>query len=254
MNVTSITATAVRTITLSLVVLVLSSTAVSRAAAQGSFEGTITYSLTGIGNAPATITYSQKGGKLRQDISMSGAPPMVSIHDNESGEGITLMPQMKKYMVINYKTMSEQMKQMAGSMSGGTKPPIDFAKMKVTPTGKHESVAGVGCDHYTFAAADSKDDTQVDICGATGMGFFAMTGDVISSSASTAALMKAENPQLARLAANGFFALKMSVNSKGKPVTWEATHIEKRSLDNSLFKPPSDYTPFTIPGMPGKMP
>src|ERR1700674_5473912 len=75
------------------------------AAAQGTFEGTTTFSVTGFRKGGTTIRYSRKGSMLRQDISMPGAPAgMATIHNGETSEAITLIPQQKKYLVMNYKT------------------------------------------------------------------------------------------------------------------------------------------------------
>jgi hypothetical protein len=258
MQIIAMTASTPAALTMLLVAAIASPGAGGTAAAQGTFEGSITYTVTGLGKEGMTIRYSRKGSMLRQDMSVPGAPAgMATIHNSATSEAITLIPQQKKYLVMNYKTMGEGAKKMAASMSGGgggSRPAMDFSAMNVTPTGQHETIVGIRCDHYLFSKAGAQDDHKVDICGASGMGFFSMTGDVASSAASTMALMRSQNPQLAQLASKGFFALKMTVMSKGQPVSWQATQVDRHPLDDSMFKPPSDYTKLTLPGIPGLKP
>ncbi len=218
--------------------------------AQGNFEGSITYAVTGMGPSGATIRMSRKGTKFRQEISMpgrrGGMAGTVTIYDGDTGNAMTLMPQQKKYMVMNNKKLTDQMK----GASTGNPAAVDYSTMKVTKTGQHETVAGIGCDHYTFATTKTIEDTQVDICGAPGMGFFTMTGDLASSAASAMAMMKSQNPELAKLASKGFLALKMTITSKGKPMIWEATKVERGGVDDAMFQAPAGYTKFEMPGMP----
>ena len=59
----------------------------------------------------------------------------------------------------------------------------------------------------------------------------------------------ATNSDAAKLFADGFFPLKVVNTEKGKKeVVLEATRVEKKALEASLFVPPPDYTEMKMPG------
>ncbi|HXQ30184.1 MAG TPA: DUF4412 domain-containing protein, partial [Gemmatimonadales bacterium] len=138
-----------------------------------------------------------------------------------------------------------------GGAGGGTHKAPDLSKLKVTGPGAHETIAGMGCDDYHFESTDPSDKTSVDVCGAKGMGFLGAEGTMIPS---TAALMSSGHPELAGLAHDGFFPLKVKVLNGDKVTTMEATALSRDKPDASLFAPPADYTKFPIPGMMGGAP
>jgi hypothetical protein len=123
----------------------------------------------------------------------------------------------------------------------------------VTPTGKRETIAGLACEHYLFENTEDKDHTTVDMCGAKGLGFMGMAGEIGTSMPSTIALLRSQNPALVKLAREGFFPLRMSITGKsGKPMEWLVTQVDRRRPDASLFQPPAGYSEMTIPGAGGK--
>jgi hypothetical protein len=140
---------------------------------------------------------------------------------------------------------------MGGRGKGSGEAP-DFSKMKVTATGQHETIAGIGCDHYLFQNTEKKDAKPMDICGATGLGFMGMAGEASSMMPSTIALLRSQNPDLARLARQGFFPLKMTFPSEHGVAVWEVVSLDRRRPDPALFRPPAGYSQLTIPGMGGK--
>ena len=209
--------------------------------AQGSFEGVVTIRASMGSGAPAEMKYFQKGSKLRHESAMGGQSS-VSIINVATGETILLMPATRQYMVMNVNDMARQ-------MPAGAQAPPDLSQMKVTATGRRETIAGVQCEHYLFSDASSSGTT--DICGAAGMGFMG-AGKGMRTMPSTAAFARASNPQLAALARNGFFPLKMTMTaSGGVAASWQVTRCERRTLGASLFAPPSSYTKMTMPAMPG---
>jgi len=221
------------------------------AAAQGTFEGTVVYRVTGP-DAPQNgqIRLYEKGHLVRQDMEIPNEPPAVFIHDADKGESIVLIPARKQYIVMD-QAMGERMRGAAGGMAGRDSH-LDFSKVKVTPTGKHETIAGVGCDHYLFSSTDSKDDETVDMCGASGMGILAVPGSPTATVESTRALMQSQNPAIAKLARQGFFALKITANKGGEqPFVMEATQVDRHPPDNALFTVPSGYSQLAMPGMRG---
>ena len=233
----------------------LAATLAVPAAAQGTFEGLVVGKMTMPDGKVAPFRYYQLGSRIRQEFTIE-EHTMASIYDGTTGDAITLIPQQKKYMVMNLRQMSGAARQMAGAMGGrgkgsnGEAP--DFSKMKVTPTGRHETIAGIGCDHYLFQNTENEDAKPIDICGAPGLGFMGMAGEATSMMPSTIALLRSQNPELARLGHQGFFPLKMTFSGEHGNVTWEAVSLDRRRPDPSLFQPPAGYTLLSIPGMGGK--
>src|SRR6266581_826386 len=112
-----------------------------RAAAQGTFAGMVTYKVT-----------SPEG---------------------KTGDMISLVPQRKQYFVMNLR----QAAGVLGAMGGGKqKEAPDFSKLKVTATGRRDTIAGIACEHFLFESTEAKDHPPMDICGATGMGFMGSGG------------------------------------------------------------------------------
>jgi hypothetical protein len=71
-------------------------------------------------------------------------------------------------------------------------------------------------------------------------------GGALSSMASLAAM--ATGSDAAKLFADGFFPLKVVNTEHGKKeVVLEATRVEKKPLDASLFVPPPDYKEMKMP-------
>ncbi len=63
------------------------------------------------------------------------------------------------------------------------------------------------------------------------------------------------HPEWSKLLEGGAFPLKMTVTKNGQvESTMEATKIERKPLDDSLFTVPPDYREFKAPQMPGGMP
>jgi hypothetical protein len=215
------------------------------AAAQGTFEGLVIGKMTAPDGKVAPFRYYQLGSRIRQEYTIE-EHTMSMIYDGTTGDMLTIIPQQKKYMVMNLRQMSGAARQMAGAEAP------DFSKMKLTATGQHETIAGIGCDHYLFQNTEDKDHKPMDICGAPGLGFMGMAGEAGSMMPSTIALLRSHNPDLARLARQGFFPLKMTFSSERGPGVWEVVSLDRRRPDPALFQPPAGYTQLTIPAMGGK--
>lgn len=227
--------------------LMLGSTAVllatASAAAQGEFEGMVAYKFSEVDGGEMRIY--QQGTKMRQEMEVKqGNRGMASIYDGVTGDAVVLMAEQRRYMKMNRKSMGKMQKSMAGAQESP-----DFSKLTVTPTGESETIAGIECDHYIFESTDEKKSSRIDICGAKGMGFLG-TGEHGGGPMATSTLLKAQNPELAKLAKSGFFPLKMTVKEGKKTVTMEATKVEQKKLDAAMFAIPAGYTEFKMPGMP----
>jgi hypothetical protein len=229
----------------------LLATLATPAAAQGTFEGLVVGKMTTPDGKVVPFRYYQLGSRIRQEYTIEDHT-MSTIYDATTGDMITVIPQQKKYMVMNMRQMSGAARQMAGAMgkgkgAGGP----DFSKVKMTRTGQHETIAGIGCDHYLFQNTEDKDAKPIDMCGARGLGFMGMAGEAGSAMPSTIALLRSQNPELARMARGGFFPLKMTFSTEHGPGVWEATQVDRRRPDASLFQPPAGYTELKVPGMGG---
>jgi hypothetical protein len=61
----------------------------------------------------------------------------------------------------------------------------------------------------------------------------------------------AAHPEWVKFLEGGAFPLKLQALEDGKvKMTMEATRIERKSLDDSLFAVPPDYKEFSIPNLP----
>jgi hypothetical protein len=133
-----------------------------------------------------------------------------------------------------------------GSKDAGSGGATPGSLPKITATGRKETIAGHECEYYVMG-----DKGEMEVCSAKGLGMFMMgqspMGGALSSMASLAAL--ATNSDAAKLFADGFFPLKMVNTEHGKKeVVMEATRVEKKPLEASLFVPPPDYKEMKMPG------
>jgi hypothetical protein len=215
---------------------------------QGTFEGAVA-GIFKTNDKSIPFRYQQLGSRLRQEYTVENMT-VVSIYDGTTGDLITIMPQRKQYMIMNMRTASGPMRGLAGGGRGKTP---DLSKTKVTDLGRQETIAGRRCNHYLFENVEAEDQSKMDICGASGLGFMGMPGDVNGAMPSTIQLLRSQNPALMKLAREGFFPLRMTVmNKKNHNIEWEVTQLDLRRPDAALFQPPAGYQPMAVPGMSGK--
>jgi uncharacterized protein DUF4412 len=220
------------------------------ARAQGTFDGTVVGRMTTPEGKAVVFRVYQLGSRSRQEYEMERGMTMTSIYDATTGEGLMLVPQQRKYMVWNLREMSRAGRAMTQG-TGGAGPAPDFSKMKVTRTGRSETIAGISCEHYVFVNTETPDHRPVDICGAPGLGFMGLDGQAGARLPSAAALLRSQNPELARLARAGFFPLSMTfTDSKSQESRWVITQIDRRRPEAALFAPPPGYTKMEMPGRP----
>ena len=225
------------------------------------FEGSVTFKMTMEGQSMETKYYSN-GQRARSEMNMGGRP-MITIIDYAEAKGYTLLPDQKKYFMMDMNAMADLAKGMGEAM--GDKNPKnpknpDFSKLPkitVTPTGQKETVAGYTCEHYTVQS----EKTDMDFCVAKGLGNYSMPGGSgmgggMGGGGVLAAL--AANPgykQLIDMAKEGFFPLKFKMSEGGTvKLTSEATEITKGPVSADLFAIPADYTEIKMPGFGPKRP
>lgn len=220
-------------------------------AASGAFEGTITANLHGVGQS-SVLKYAIKGQRARVEtnLAQSGSAMAIVLMDLSAGSQTMLMPQAKAYMTMDLN--NEKFKGMAeryGKSAAGQ-------PMKITSTGKTETVAGYTCEHWVMDNGKQ----QTDMCLAKGLGFFGNSGQLSSVLSQLKNLPLGDqakatldaNPEFARFAAQGAFPLKIAQIEKDqtKPIL-EVTSVERKPLDDALFTIPADYKKMNLPGLSG---
>jgi hypothetical protein len=213
------------------------------AAAQGGFEGVITYEVHQ-NKGPATIVATTKGNKLRMDMQASQPGGGGGIIINADAHTKTIIiAQQKKYMVL-----PDNM----GNPMGGVAQPDKGATpaYTITKTGRTETVAGVSCDVIHGTTVRDGKTEEGEICVAKGMGLNAQIWGSLASGAGAA-----QNPQLAAIrdaVGPGNGILKVTSIKNGQPeVVIVVTKIERKSVSDDAFSPPSDYTQMQMPQMRG---
>jgi len=218
----------------------------------GDFEGTIAMKMETENQMGAEMTYFLKGKHTRIETKLANTPEgsAVMLWDLDAGKIVTLMPSRKMYMTMDMKSAAENMKQMKKSQ--GQEEDVEFPKL--TATGKQETIAGYTCEHWLMG-----ENQDIDMCVAKGLGYFGMggqSGGGLSSLKSLAFSPKmlaaaASHPEWVKFLNGGAFPLKLSAMRDGKvTMTMEATRVDKKPLDDSLFVIPTDYKEFSMPNMP----
>jgi len=203
--------------------------------AQKSFEGEVTMSI----SMPAMgqnleMTYLVKGSKMRNEMAMMGMQT-VSIVDMDAGTMMTIMPMQKAYMKMDMKQMAEQL--------GGEQPPP-----KITATGKTETIVGRECEYHTIEQAGQ----SMEVCVAEGMGYF--NANAGRGGMGGGMGLGAHEEIWQEAFKDGYFPLKMIVNSQGMGMEMTVTKIEEKSVPDSAFEMtvPEGYTQMQMPGMGGR--
>ena len=212
------------------------------------FEGVVAYKMPSKGGA-GELTQMYKGNKTRTEVS-DGKQTTAMIMDMTAGTMTVLMPPQKQYMVMDMKKMGQGLGGllgMGGKKDTGSGAGASAAMPTIKATGRKETIAGHECEYYVMG-----DKGETEVCSAKGLGMFMMgqspMGGGVASLAALAAM--STNPDAVKLFADGFFPLKV-VNLKGgkNEVVMEATRVEKKTLEASLFVPPPDYTEMKMPGL-----
>jgi len=224
----------------------------------GNFEGVITMKMEGESMKGAEMTYFLKSRHARIEVTTPDNPAGqgVMLWDLEDARMTTLIPSRKMYMTIDMKEAAESMKGVTKNLK---KPDGDQEKFPMlTDTGKEETIAGHTCEHWLMGEKQN-----LDMCVAKGLGYFGMGGQgggglgALKNLAFSPKLLAeaAAHPEWVKFLEGGAFPLKITSTEDGKvKMNMEATKIEKKALDDSLFSVPSDYKEFSMGGMGGGKP
>jgi hypothetical protein len=186
------------------------------ATAQSTFEGVVTMQVDFGATGQQSVQYSIKGENARMDMSMMGMP-MFTLYDGTTRTMETVIPARKIYMERTFDRPTA-----ADSM---------VANAKFAWTGKKETIAGHECEHATVTGQDG---TTADLCLAKDLGSFVPMGGGPGRGGRADVGLGA---RFSRLIGNTF---PLKVVEDGK-LQMEVTKIEKKSLDDSLFKVPDGY-------------
>jgi hypothetical protein len=193
------------------------------ARAQGrSFEGIVTFR----SEQGQDIQYYVGHGRVRAEMN-TGQGQGVMIMDPAARTMYMVMPAQQMYMEMKLPATDSAMAEHAKNMT-------------VTKTGKTEVVAGHKCEYWHIVS--SEDNSTTDVCLTTELGNFLVFNNPMHRGA---------QPAWQRLFGKGdHFPLKVIAHKDGKDQTaMEVTKIEPKSLDASLFSPPSSYHKMQM-GMP----
>lgn len=192
----------------------------SLAAAQSAFEGVITFRMDAGQGGPSAMQYSVKDGHVRMDISARGMT-MFTLYDGAAKTVDMVIPMQQMYMerAVDPQALADS---------------ANARKHDITWTGRKETVAGYECEHATVS--DDMGKTS-DVCLAKGLGTFVqMNGGMRGRGGSQGGGWE------------GYVgdAFPLKVEQDGR-VVMEATKIEKKSLDASLFTIPEGYRKMSMP-------
>jgi hypothetical protein len=185
-----------------------------------SFEGTVTMNMTSDNGTARSMSFMLKGGKMRFD------PPGGQV-------SVIIDPATERMMVIvnaqhMYMESSFDEAVTAAQMNVAVPAP------KIVKTGKFETVAGYKCEDVTATDDDGK---TLTICLSSELGGFRLPA------ASNPMAPQQEAGWISVIGGRNF---PLRVKKNGKTMM-EATAIEKKSLDASLFAAPEGYQSFAMP-------
>jgi hypothetical protein len=198
------------------------------------FEGVVAYKMPMDKGNGGEMTMSIKGTQVRTDMASEGHT-MAMLLDGGSGIMTMLMAEQKMYMTMDMKKMGERLQ--------GMKHP-DHAPPKITPLGTKETIAGRSCENFQVETEDSK----MEFCNAKGIGNFMAPHNPMGRGA-TSPMQDLDNEAYRAYFKDGFFPLRVSsIEAGNKKVVMEATRVEPKSLDASLFQIPAGFTEMKMPG------
>ncbi len=208
----------------------------------GEFEGVIHMKST-FGGKEAKVTESDwflKGDHIRMEAKPKHAdqadrgPMAVMIFNADKKVSYHLLPEKRMYVEHSTDDTVEK-----------TAEHFKNLKYEIVRTGKTDSVAGYRCEIFETRSKETGK-IRGESCAAQQL---ANMGALMGLSRSGANKLSADIPQeLRQLIKEGFFVLRMTTkdDEDAEKMRMEATAIEKKRLDHSLFVPPADYTKFDM--------
>lgn len=203
---------------------------------QDNFEGKIKFKVTHEDDV-MFIDYFIKDDNLRMEMGENADAVFIKNED----KSFVLMPGEKMYMDLDNSIFSK-IQGMAGmnedEEEDDNDEEIDFNKYK---TGKTKTIQGYKCHQWIFK--DDEDDEEVEAWVTDELGNFMLMKSPMGAGFSPGWSTSVSN--------NGFFPILVITKDEDGDVSsrFEASEVNKQSLDSDLFSPPSNYSEMKIPGM-----
>jgi hypothetical protein len=183
-----------------------------------SFEGVVEYTVT-TDEGTRPMTYMMKGDNVRVEMEERPGRKAAILMDAKNGKSIMLMDQMKMYMDLP-----------APPASDSTVP-----KPEITKTGKTQKILGYNCQQFLIKAGDRQSDVWV----TKELGRFQML-----RMGGRGGKGNSEAWQKMIGSEGGFPLLAITKEGDTQVSKMEATKVNKKSLDDALFKIPEGYKQF----------
>lgn len=215
--------------------------------AQQAFEGKVVYDIKG-DDVTTTMTFLCKQPKIRMESNIQGND-FQTILDASTKTMTVVMHQAQMYMQINMGEQAAKAKQHVGAVKDKAEGMIGNAKK----TGKTKKILGYECEQWYEKTNEGETEVWVtkELGSFQGLGTF--SGGTKTGGMMGGKMPDAVPPGLSGLVAANYFpmlAIHRAPDGKIKG-SMEATAVEKKSLDASLFTPPKGYTKMEMPaGMP----
>jgi len=223
-------------------VLVVASCGVAGASllqAQKTFEGTISYDVD-MGGTPMQLTLSSRGKRVRQDMEILGSNVVsrgtYQLIEYDKHSVVTVVPQMKRYMVADLPTSRGQSDAARDSAREKT-------WASITATDRHETIAGVACRVYVL---EERPGDEWCITSALGH-FLGLDG----GSRATPFGGGPASTALMRNFRDGAVLLRMRMTGDdGRTISMIATKIDRTPPPTSKFSIPSGFEEMQNPMVP----
>lgn len=225
--------------------------------AQRPFEGTIAFQMTNAkGDKPDTMVQTTKGNKVR--IEGMGKTHGAFIVDGDKHQMLMIEPEQKKYILMTEADMQQMHAMTAKLMQQYKKKPTaedeDDPNLKLSKTGRTETVAGTRCEVWHGTRVDDDGKTKEgEACLAKGVGFMmfnTMMNNPMFQRDRQSRLLQAYR----KLVGPNMGILKMVEIEGGKPRTaMEAIAINRSAVPAAAFEPPVGYTEIKMADQMAKM-
>lgn len=201
-----------------------------------SFEGKIVMQITSKDqDEPHTVDYYCKGSKIRFESNDREGMGGAFILDTKNNDALIIVPAQKMYMTYPFKNM---LGAASDTMKNKLKEEIDKGNLKMTSETKN--INGFECEKWIFKGDDGTNGEAWMTKGIKNFFFFSNP------------MRRSNEPEWQKkLTGEGYFPMMVTTKNEDGEVesTMEVKSIEKKSLDDSLFNPPSDYKKMDIPMM-----
>ena len=203
-----------------------------------SFEGEIVMKITSKDqDKPQTIDYYCKGSKIRFEAKGEGSESGVMIIDSKDNNAIIIMPERKMYMSYPF---HNALGAASDTMRSEIEREVEKGNLKMT--GETKNINGYQCEKWSFKDDEGKNGEAWMTKGIKNFFLF-----------SNPMKRRSNEPEWERkLIDEGYFPMMVITKNEDGEVesTMEVTSIVPKSLDKSLFTPPSDYKKMEMPMMP----